>query len=141
MGKYDSFNRRRQKRPAPMTHPIWRGIGCLMIVLIPIMSYALGVFTVEYGIAQKWPIPRQFLGHARFPDFIRDIDVLRPLTNAIMSIQNLPGYLAFAFIYIVVLGALISFAYAVAYRLVGPPVYGPMDVPPPKGFRAKRYKR
>ena len=141
MGKYDSFNRRRRTKPVQMTHPIWRGIGCLMIVLIPVMSFALAVFTLDYAIEQEWPVPRQLIGYARLPDFLYDSSVLVPALNAITSVQHLTGYLAFAFIYMVVLGAFLSFAYAVAYRLVGPPVYGPLDVPPPKGFRAKRYRR
>jgi hypothetical protein len=34
-----------------------------------------------------------------------------------------------------------SFVYALVYRFVGPPAYGPMDAPPPRGVRLKRYKR
>lgn len=141
MGKYDSLNRRRKSKPTETTHPIWRGIGCLMIVIMPVIAFGFAVITLEAALAQDWPIPRQFLGYVSLPDFLYNSRILIPILNSITSVENLMAYIVFTFIYVVILGAILSFVYAIAYRLVGPPVYGPLDVPPPRGFKPKRYKR
>ena len=141
MGKYDSFNRRRRTaHVATGPHPIWRGIGCLMMVIVPVMSFGFAVITLEAAIRLEWPVPRQFLGYMQIPDFLYNSDVLVPILNAIASVDNLYAYLVFTFFYIVVLGAVLSFVYALAYRVVGPPVYGPLDMPPARG-PVKRYRR
>ena len=141
MGKYDSFNRRRQIKAVNETHPIWRGIGCLMLVIVPLISLGFAVLTMDSALRLEWPFPRQFLGYTRMPDFLYNSQVLVPILNAIANVEHLTGYLAFTFIYVIILGAIMSFVYAAVYRLVGPPVYGPLDVPPPKNFRPRRYKR
>ncbi len=141
MGKYDSLNRRRRSaKVSEGPHPIWRGIGCLMLVIVPVMSFGFAVFTMDYATRFDWPLPRDFFGFVRPPDVLYRSQVLIPILNAINSVENLYGYIVFTFIYIILLGGVMSFVYAVAYRLVGPPVYGPLDMPPRKG-PVKRYKR
>ena len=141
MGKHESFNRRKAKKPSDGPHPIWRGIGCLILVIVPVISFGLAVLTFDAALANKWPLPAEFLGNPSMPRLLYRRHALVPVLNAITSMTNLYGYLAFAFVYTVILGGIMSFVYALAYRMVGPPVYGPMDMPPPKGIRLKRYKR
>jgi hypothetical protein len=141
MGKYDSLNRRRKTAPVSEgPHPIWRGIGCLMLVIVPVISFGFAVITMDTATRLEWPIPAQFFGYIRLPDFLYDSRVLVPVLNAITGVENLYGYIVFTFIYIVLLGGVMSFLYAVAYRVVGPPRYGPLDMPPRKG-PVKRYRR
>lgn len=41
--------RRRGSGPFPWrVHPIWRGIGCLLLILIPIISYGLAEVLLEW---------------------------------------------------------------------------------------------
>ena len=48
MTSYDKYNPRANMPSRPYrVHPIWRGIGCFMMVLIPVMSYAGAVLLVE----------------------------------------------------------------------------------------------
>ena len=141
MGKYDSLNRKRKNNPNPGPHPIWRGIGCLMIVLMPVISFGLAALTMDTALREKWPLPVQFLGTPQLPRFLYRSDVLVPMLDAIRSVTNLYGYIAFTVLYAVILAAVLSFVYAIAYRVVGPPTYGPLDMPPLKGQKAQRYKR
>jgi hypothetical protein len=141
MGKYSASDRRRAIKAPDGPHPIWRGIGCLMMVIVPVISFGLAVITFDTALEKEWAIPREFLGNVQMPDFLYRSQVLVPLLNAITGVTNLYGYLAFTLLYVIVLGAILSFIYAFAYRFVGPPAYGPMDAPPPRSRGLKRYKR
>jgi hypothetical protein len=141
MTKYNSASHRKVIPRTAGPHPIWNGIGCLMMLIVPVISFGLGVLSMDAAVEQDWPIPASFLGYVDMPDIFYDSDVLIPIANAIAEVENLVGYLVFTFVYVVILGGFLSFAYALVYRFVGPPTYGPMDMPPPRGGRAKRYKR
>jgi hypothetical protein len=112
-----------------------------MILIIPVISFALGVMTLDYGLENGWPIPGGLLGYVNAPAIMYRSNVLIPIAVWFSNIQNLAGYLAVTFIYVVILGGIMSFVYALAYRFVGPPALGPMDAPPPRNAGVKRYKR
>ncbi len=141
MGKHSSKVRRtplEQVNKAP--HAVWRGIGCLMILLIPILSIALAYETVQYGLAAEWRIPYQLLGPPRFPDIFYDIGILRQLSFPIRQIEHLYAYAAVSTVYMIVIGGFISVLYAFVYRMIGPSRYGPFDAPPPT-IKTKKYTR
>jgi hypothetical protein len=141
MTKYDSLNRRRVSQPKPSgPHPIWNGIGCLMMLIIPVIALGFASITMDAAVANRWPVPGQFFGYWRPPELLYKSQILVPMLNAIARVPNLNGYAAFTGLYTIVLGGLLSVVYAVAYRFIGPPTYGPMDVPPPRSSN-KRYKR
>ena len=37
---YDRYEKTRDRSKDKNVHPIWRGIGCMMLILIPVMAYA-----------------------------------------------------------------------------------------------------
>ncbi len=117
MGKY-SYNRRATIPPRPWTiHPIWRGIGCLMMILIPIMSYAGATLIVQANIKQRWvPMPVELARTINVP-FIGDVRYLL----AILAVA--------VFLMLVGFGILTA-VYSLVYRVLGPPQYGPLDSPP-----------
>lgn len=139
MTKYSSYNQRVEPKPEH-PHAIWRGIGCLMIVIVPIMSYGLAAITANIAFAQNWPLPYQLLGRPVTPSFLWSLPGLVPILAAIESIDNLYLLLALTLLYIVVLGAIISFGYALVYQIAGPPRLGPLDVERPD-IKVKKYKR
>ena len=139
MTKYSSVSQRRVPPPI-RPHPVWRGIGCLLTLIVPIMSYALAVLSVKIAVDRNWPMPYQWMGYPVMPVTLWKVVGLAPLLIFIQSQNNLYVVLAFTFFYIVVFGAVVSLGYAVLYKFVGPPRYGPQDAPPPK-FKVKRYKR
>jgi hypothetical protein len=141
MGRYSARESRKPLGEASKgTHAVWRGIGCLMILIIPILSVALAYETFNYGIEQKWLIPYQLLGTPRLPDIFYDVRILRQLSFPIRQTVNFYGYALASILYLIVIGGFISVLYAFVYRLTGPARYGPFDAPPPT-IKTKRYKR
>jgi hypothetical protein len=140
MGKYTSQIRKPPVKKGESPHSIWRGIGCLMMVLIPILSIALAHETIQYGIENEWLIPYQLLGYPVLPDFFYKVRILRMVFLPITRVENLYAWAAFTVGYMIVIGGIISVVYAVVYRYFGPPRYGPFDEPPPK-VKVKKYTR
>ncbi len=112
MGKFSHFETTVRKPEAPWKiHPIWRGIGCLMMIIIPVISYAGSVLLVEANLKKHWlPFPREFYGPPSHPLLYAEIGVA-----VLLSIL---GYLIFVIFY------------TVLYRFFGPPKFGPTDAPP-----------
>ncbi len=133
MGKHTEFSQRQSSRVKPKApHDIWRGIGCLMILIIPAISIAAGYETVKYAINNHWPIPYQLLVPVRLPDVFYATAGLRTVFNPLSSIPNFYANAAASLLYMMLLSGLISVIYAAVYRMVGPDRYGPTDAPPSK---------
>ena len=140
MSKYSTVSHQKVAT-SPRPHPVWRGIGCLLILIVPLISYALSVLTINLALAQQWPIPYQLMGYPIMPDLLwQATPGLAPILAFIQSQNNLYAILALTGVYVVFFGALVSFGYALLYRFVGPPRYGPQDAPPPN-IRVRTYKR
>ena len=140
MTKYSSLNQRSAPPKPKQTHPIWRGIGCLMILIVPAISFGLAEITTTIAYQQGWPLPSQLTGYPVMPSLLWNLQGLTPILAAIQGVNNLYLLLALTLVFIVVLGAIISFAYAIIYNFAGPPRHGPMDAPPPK-VKLKKYNR
>lgn len=140
MGRYTSAS---HKRPVPnpeRPHAVWRGIGCLIILIVPIISCAAGYITMQVAIDNRWPLPYPLMGYPVVPALFWKVGALIPLWVFIQSQNNLYLLIAFTIAFIAVLGILVSITYAITYRFVAPPRYGPLDEPPPN-IKVKRYKR
>jgi hypothetical protein len=122
------------------THYIWRGIGCLMILIIPAISIASAYQTIDYGLANNWPIPYQMLQPVRLPSYFYATQGLRTILNPLSSISNFYAVAAISLFYMMLIGGVISVVYAAVYRMVGPSRYGPTDAPPTK-YKATRKSR
>ncbi len=57
MGKYTSYQSAKPKAKRNEVHPVMRGIGCIMIIVVPILAYGTAVLLVNYGVRRGWPIP------------------------------------------------------------------------------------
>jgi hypothetical protein len=128
MSKYMVYGRRPEKKPRPWkVHPIWRGIGCVMIILIPLMSYAGAILLIQANFAKRWiPLPVEFARSVR-----------------ILYLGVVPHLLATVVVTILLMmvgfAAIMAF-YGMMYRFMGPPALGPLDAPPESPTR-KRTKR
>jgi hypothetical protein len=140
MGKYRSSAVRRQKPLQQGPHFVWRGLGCLMMIIIPIVSFASAIEIVNYGLAHRWSIPYQLLGTPQLPDLIRKSTALWSIFGRITTIPNFYAYATFGIFIMILLSGSISVIYALIYRFLAPSRWGPMDMPPPK-FKTKKYTR
>jgi hypothetical protein len=128
---------------APVTrrwnvHPIWQGIGCILIILIPLMSFAAATLLIEANKTQNYfPVS---------PELNQPVD----LTKVLKYMPGLDGVVRWTEQFskielmvtagIVIVGfALLSFLYSIIYNMLGPSRYSPLDVPDIKR-RGKKQK-
>ena len=140
MGKYSSSA---HKRPAPKRdtiHPLVRGIGCLMFVLVPIVSYGIARVLVPYTVQWGLPLPIQWFGAPNIRFSVPNVPFLVEFVDLLRNEQNLTANLVIALIITVLLFGILSIAYGYAYSAAAPSKYGPMDVPPPR-VKTKKYRR
>lgn len=118
MGKYDKYNPQSRMAERPWKiHPVWRGIGCLMMILIPIIAFAAAILVVEANIEQGWvPIPYDMAKTVAIP-FIGEINNFL----AILVVAILLSLIGFG---------ILTIFYSIIYSSFGPPRYGPLDAPP-----------
>ncbi len=129
--------------PAPHkrgVHPVMRGIGCIMIVVVPILAYGVAVLLVNFGIRQGWPIPPNWLGTPTFHPLLWRLEGVAVILNFLSKQAHLTANIIFAIAITIVLGGIMSMVYGYIYALFGPPQYGPTDEPPLR-MKVKRYKR
>ncbi len=141
MTKYTiASSQRRAPNAKPQVDPLWRGVGCIMMVVVPVISFMLASFTVNLAVGQNWPVPYQLMGPPAVPSLLFQSQALTPIALFIQQQQNLYAILIMTLAYIVVIGAVVSSIYSIVYRFVGPPRYGPLDAAP-ADIKVKRYKR
>jgi hypothetical protein len=141
MGKYSSFSHPRQKPRDRGVHPIMRGIGCILMVVVPILSYGIAVLLVGYGVKRGWPIPPEWFGPPTIHPLLLKVQGLQIPLAWLQGQINLEAYFAFAVVITIVIGVVITMFYGYIYAIFGPSRYGPQDAPPIKGRKIKPYKR
>ncbi|MFL7893696.1 MAG: hypothetical protein ACK2UM_11455 [Anaerolineales bacterium] len=116
MTKYDPTYQPKSRRSIiPPVHPVWRGIGCLLLVLLPIISFAGAKLLVQANSRQRW---------VQMPSELTNSFIV-PVIGRVFFAD-----LALAVILIVIGFAIITVAYAIIYRIIGIPRFGPLDSPP-----------
>ncbi len=128
MGKYSS----RQTPPPPRPyeiHPIWRGIGCLLVIIGPPLAFLVSHLLVDMNLENGWyPVPREMMNTFRIP-------------GTEFSISHLYATLVVTFVLILMGIALIMIMYTVVYSMMGPKRFGPMDAPPVRNLPHKQRKK
>jgi hypothetical protein len=140
MGKYSSFSRPAAKPRNRGVHPVMRGIGCIMIVVVPILAYGAAVLLVDYTMAHSALIPRAWYGPPTIHPLLWKLQGLAPALHFLRAQNNLEAYLIFAAVITAVIGGIMSIIYGYLYSVFGPPQYGPQDAPPIRK-KVKAYKR
>jgi hypothetical protein len=139
MGKYQTYQKR-QELPRNEIHPVWRGIGCLIMIITPIISGAAAQVLLQLGKAQKWPFLYELSDVIRFPEYIYKIPYILVAANYISSIYYLKALLLFFFLVLILLSGVFAVLNATLYRMIGPPRYTAIDAPAPR-VKTKRYTR
>ncbi|MBE3037619.1 MAG: hypothetical protein IMZ62_02235 [Chloroflexi bacterium] len=137
MGKYAKYQRKSPEKKG--MHPIWRGIGCILIIVIPLLAFGMMLVFVPPIIATG-KVPYQLLGHVHFPEWAFKVRIVADISSFISSIDNLWMNIITFFVMLLILTAVASLLYSMIYTLVGPARYSELDAPPPK-YKGKVYKR
>jgi hypothetical protein len=114
MAKYQSYQKRDTgPKEKPYLHPIWRGVGFVMMVLIPVVSIAAGQYIFEQNKIEHWfGIPSWLvIRFFKFDPFI--------LAKAVLIL----------FLMVIITSVLYTLSVFII-RVFGAPRYGPYDVPP-----------
>jgi len=141
--KSNSFGPKGAKE-APSIHPIWRGIGFVMILMTPVTSWAAG----EVAVEMLKPLPDQNIkalfyglrGGFSLPSWLSYVPILNNALHWVATYPDIKIKILFFIVALLIFSGLLSLLYAMIYRLMGPPRYGPLDVPAPR-VNIKRYKR
>jgi hypothetical protein len=137
MGRYKETIKKQTKASGPP--PIWRGIGCLMIILVPVISYAAAFLSLPFFTKQRL-VPRELLVTPQPPDWLGFLPVLESAYWGIFSVHGILAILVLTIIYTILIGGVMSVVYGYMYQMTAPSRYGPMDAPPSK-VKIKKYKR
>ncbi len=139
MAKYNTFQKAKEA-PRNKIHPVWRGIGLIIILLTPIISWAAAMVTLDLGKSQKWPFIFSLVGRIYFPDIVYKTPYISIAANYLSSIPYLGALILFFIVYMMLFSGVFAFINSLLYRMVGPPRYGPLDEPAPR-VKTKRYTR
>lgn len=136
MGKYSTVTPHK-KEARYEVHPIWRGIGCLLLILVPLMALTAAVSLRKANETTHWvAVPPEL---DKYPDMTkvnRAIPALGPVWTAIDRVYYFDALL---FVIFTALGfGLLSVVYSFMYKIVGPPRYGMYDAPEIKGPKPRR---
>lgn len=119
MGKYSRLSGQRPPPPPPWKiHPVWRGIGCLLLLIGPVLAYITADILVSMTLSEGWyPLPR---------------DLVRPYTIPLIGLRvnHLFANLMVTALLLLFGFALIMILYTVIFAIAGPGRYTPLDSPP-----------
>lgn len=113
-----------KKERSPDPHPVWRGIGFVMIVMIPLMSFAIADQLMRYFAENNIRIINELLAPP--------VEV--PLWG---TVYNWPAMLVFAFVIALIMFGLFAMVNAVIYRSSSSKTLQTLESPP-KSYKKKR---
>jgi quinol-cytochrome oxidoreductase complex cytochrome b subunit len=92
-------------------HPVWRGVGLLMIVLIPVLGYIGALLVINSNKTNPWlTVPRA---------------LIVPGPDPLLLVKVILTIIIGAFVYFILM--LLTF---IIFRIFAPSSRGPFDVPP-----------
>ena len=112
---------RKQREMKRQPHVIWRGIGCLMIIILPLISCAAADIILQYG-KTNWGviIPPEWRAEVAVPFY--------------GVVQDFVAVLVFTAVLTFGAFTLMFVFYAALYKMAGDRTYTALDAPP------QRYK-
>jgi len=121
VSKYDNYweNKKPIKKKGP--HPVWMGIGFLLLLIIPAISWAASLILIDEDLKTGW--------YRLTPSMLAP--GADPLLYAKIALTAAITFVLFVLLYVI---------YFIVYRFIGPKRYGPLDAPM-GAYKVKRFKR
>lgn len=139
MGKYRS-NVKGQSAPSRnVVNPYMRGIGCLLMLIVPVFSYLAGYELAKQRFGSQ-VLPAAWYGYMSFPPEVYNLRGLGVIAQYLSRIEFLPATLTLAVIVAVAVGGILAIVFGYMYSIFAPSKHGPFDVPAPR-VKTKKYKR
>ncbi len=132
MSKYQKYRYEQVRERSWKIHPIWRGIGLIFVILIPLVSFAGAILAVRANFEQNWvQVPAEFMKFFNTPQ-------LAGISPDMAKIYYLDLAVWLAFM---ALGfGILTIIYSMLYSSFGPSRYGPVDSPPIRHSPRKRIR-
>ena len=137
MGKYTKYHIKAHDKRG--LKPIWRGIGCILLIIAPLLAYGM-MLAFSPSIIATGKVPYQLLGHAQFPEWFFRVRIGADFASYLSSIDNLWINIITFFVMLLTLIGAFSLLYTLIHALVGPARYTDLDAPPSK-YKGKKYTR
>ena len=137
MGKYSSKVKSDQPKINREVHPVMRGIGCIMMVIVPIISFVAATVIVN---TVPLPLPPSMTRAIDIPAWLYTLNGLQSLFQYIESQPLLIAILLITLSISILLFATMSIVYGFIYKAFGPSQFGPTDEPPIRK-KVKKYTR
>ena len=102
MGRYKDTMKQVDQRPKG-PHPIWRGIGCGLIILVPILSFAAATVSMPLFLSRGW-VPQQLLFTPQIPDWLNYAPGLAQIVQFLFGRFAIFAILLLTFVYIIIIG-------------------------------------
>ena len=111
MAKHNMFQKNLSSNPSKLpVHPIWRGIGCVLIIALPFVSYIIASYLINNRENYQWLILPEDLIFNRLKDSYLAVKILYA------------GFITF------ILGFVLAAITFTTNRLLAPSRMGPYDV-------------
>jgi hypothetical protein len=137
MGRYQSYRVAEPEKKPWSVHPVWRGIGCILLVILPIISYSAAYLLVRENLKQKWvEVPAELAGSIDFSLVSRIFPALEPFFESLGPIFYLDLLITFLFVFFFF--AIMTILYSLLFRAAGGSHYGPLDAPPVRKSPSRR---
>lgn len=131
MGRYQP-SRNVQLEDKDEFHPIWRGVGCILVLVVPALAFGLTTLLLQsYG--SKFQIPAQFIVPPSWPGW----NILPKFMYTPNILVILLGTIALT----VAMAAILTLITFIIFKFFGPSRYGPTDMPPVQRQIKKRFKK
>lgn len=140
MGKHSTNSRRQAPIVRNQVPPLVRGMGCITMVIVPLLSYGIADYWITNHLPGTQLIPPNLLGAPNIPAFFLQSPYLSAPVNFLRNQNNLSANLIFALAITMIIGGIMAIVYGYIYSMFGPSKYGPTDVPPPR-VKTKKYTR
>ena len=129
MSKYEKYTIKPKKERRWRIHPIWRGIGCFMMVLIPLISYAAAFTVARANYQNGWVrIPAELVGWVNLAPVLRVAPWLGQVIPASTRIYYLD--IALTVLFMIIAFGLLTLFYGILYTSTGVTKTDPYYVPP-----------
>jgi len=121
MSKHKVYRTETPPKPSKLPlHPIWRGIGCILLIFIPLLSYLVASSLIKNQQNIPWLVIPQDLVFSQFRDSLIVVKLM------------------YAGILVLAIGAVLALVTFVLNRIFGPSRFGPHDIPPEKVHKLRR---
>jgi len=131
------YGKKKEDRPWKV-HPIWRGIGCFMAIIMPIMAWAGADLFLQTNTIVPLPpeLYRSVVINTSSTGIIHT--VITSFNNFMAEMGVTYGKIFFLFVFLFLGYGLLSILYSIMYRVMGPPRYSQFDARPIKAPKRKK---